>query len=213
MRTKEWAHDYRYFPEPDLVPVRIEREWLDAIRAELPELPEARRQRFVAEYGLPEYNATLLIDSKPLADFFEECVAMFPDPKTVSNWLMGTSNLVQEGLSRRGQDWMSVQFVHLLKMQAEGVVNALTAKKVLEEMVNTGEGASDIIHRDELTQVSAEGALQAVIDQVLQDHPQVVQRVRAGKTQAKAFLVGQVMKATNGRANPKIVNELLNKAL
>ena len=213
MRTKEWAHDYRYFPEPDLVPVRIEREWLDAIKAKLPELPEARRQRFVAEYGLPEYNATLLIDSKPLADFFEECVAMFPDPKTVSNRLIDTSNLVQEGLSGRGQDWMSVQFVHLLKLQAEGTVNALTAKKVLEEMVNTGEGASDIIHRDGLTQVSAEGALQAVIDQVLQDNPEVVQRVKAGKTQAKAFLVGQVMKATNGRANPKIVNELLDKAL
>ena len=215
MRSKEWAHDYRYFPEPDLVPVHIDQPWLDSIRGQLPELPAERKQRFMVEYAIPEYNAALLVSSRALSDFFEECVSLFPEAKTISNWLMGdVSRLLNERRLDITQSPVSPSdLAEFLRLQKEGVVSGPAAKRVLEEMFNTGRSPSAVVEEDGLGQVSAEEGLLDVISQVLKENPDAVERFLAGKAQAKTFLVGQIMKATKGRANPKVLHDLLEKAL
>jgi aspartyl-tRNA(Asn)/glutamyl-tRNA(Gln) amidotransferase subunit B len=218
-RTKEYAHDYRYFPEPDLPPLALDRKWVEEIKAKLPELPEAKRDRFMAEYGLTLYDASLLTSSKEMADYFETLAQSSAtlSPKNISNWLLGpasaianASNIDMAEFSRR-VDYKKM--AGLLVLESKAVINTATAKVILEEMFNTGKSADDIVKEKGLSQISDTGAIEQAVVEVINSNPQAVGDYRAGKETAIKFLVGQVMKATRGRANPQMVNELLKKKL
>ncbi len=215
MRGKEEAHDYRYFPEPDLVPVEIGREWLDSVREGLPELPDAKRERFIKEYNLPPYDAGVLTSSRLLADYFEDCVRAYPNPKVVSNWVMvELLRLLKH--DNREIDACPVSPDHLaglLKLVDNGTISGKMAKEVLEQAYETGKAPEEIVKEQGLAQVSDEATLSAVVQQVLDEHPKEVEKYKAGKTKVLGFLVGQVMRHTKGKANPKKVNELLLELL
>jgi len=215
MRGKEEAHDYRYFPEPDLVPLIIPQELIEDIRKTLPELPDAKRDRFVREYGIPVYDAEVLTTSKDLAHYFEACVEAYPQPKAASNWIM--TELLRE-LKNSGHEIVDCpippdRLAGLLKMIDNGTISGKIAKTVFEEMYRTGRPAEGIVKEKGLTQISDKGALEALIDEVLQSHPNEREAYRQGKTQLLGFFVGQVMKRSQGKANPGKVNELLKKKL
>jgi aspartyl-tRNA(Asn)/glutamyl-tRNA(Gln) amidotransferase subunit B len=215
MRSKEEAHDYRYFPEPDLVPLQVHQAWIERVHGDLPELPDARRQRFVGQYGLPVYDAEVLTASRALADYYEATVQLYPQPKVVSNWIMG--DLMRE-LNRHHHvpQQAPVTPAHLanvLRLVDEGVISGKLAKTVFEEMYRTGKQPEDIVAEQGLVQVRDTGALEAVIQQVLTDNASQVEAYRAGKQKLFGFFVGQIMKATQGKANPTLVNDLLKKAL
>jgi len=218
-RSKEYAHDYRYFPEPDLPPLMISREWVEEIRAKLPELPEARRNRFMAEYRLPLYDASLLTGSKDMADYFEDIIRGNSklSAKEVSNWILGETSRIMNvnniDITEFQRRVSPEQFGNLLLIQSRGTVNAASAKFVLEEMYNTGKDANEIIAQQRLSQISDTEQLKETASQVIAANTQAVADYRAGKEQALKFLVGQVMKTTKGRANPKVVNELLKEKL
>jgi aspartyl-tRNA(Asn)/glutamyl-tRNA(Gln) amidotransferase subunit B len=217
-RSKEYAHDYRYFPEPDLPPLAISRDWVDAIRKKLPELPEARRDRFTVEYGLPRYDANLLNSVKGMADYFEESVGTGEDvkPKEISNWLLGEASRIINANNINIDDFkkkISPQMLSSLILSSHQVINIATAKSVLEEMFNTGKPAEEIIRERGLGQISDTQELEKIVLQVINSNEQPVADYRAGKETALKFLVGQVMKATRGRANPQLVNEVLKKKL
>jgi aspartyl-tRNA(Asn)/glutamyl-tRNA(Gln) amidotransferase subunit B len=218
-RSKEYAHDYRYFPEPDLAPLVLDREWVEAIRSKLPELPEARRDRFVAEYNLPPYDAGLLTASREMADYFEDCLKTSQDvmPKEISNWLLGEVSRIMNAKNIDIIDFREKvapeQFDGLLVLHSQAAVNAATAKSVLEEMFNTGKSADSIIAQRGLSQISDAKAIKVEIATAIKLNAQAVADYKAGKKQSLKFLVGQVMRATKGRANPTVVNELLEKKL
>ncbi|MDD5038091.1 MAG: Asp-tRNA(Asn)/Glu-tRNA(Gln) amidotransferase subunit GatB [Dehalococcoidales bacterium] len=224
-RSKEYAHDYRYFPEPDLPPLVINQSWVDEVKAKLPELPEARCDRFVAEYGLPLYDANLLTSSKAMADFEEDFIrngeprqlSPHERAKLCSNWLLGEvsriTNVNNISIAEFRERVKPERLGSLLALESQAVINVATAKSVLEEMFNTGKDAGDIIKQRGLSQISDTGELEEVITQVIQASAQPVADYKAGKKQSLTFLVGQVMKATRGRANPKLVNELMKKKL
>jgi aspartyl-tRNA(Asn)/glutamyl-tRNA(Gln) amidotransferase subunit B len=215
MRSKEYAHDYRYFPDPDLVPVEPAAAWVTAIEQDLPELPRARRQRFLAEYGLPLHDAELLTSDRALADYFEEAVRVHGNPKALANWigsellreLKGDPAAVATALVR------PAALARLVALIDEGTISGKMAKELFERMTRTGEDPDAIVRREGLHQVADEDALGRVIDQVVTAHPGVVDDYRRGKKQAAGFLVGQVMKATQGKANPQVVNRLLGERL
>jgi len=224
-RTKEYAHDYRYFPEPDLPPLVISREWVDEIRSELTELPDARRDRFMTQYGLPVYDANLLIGSRAMADYFEDCLkteeyGKLPPgkrAKEVSNWLLGEVSRI---MNARNIDIDSFRtkvgpekLCQLLVLIQEGSTGGPGAKSVFEAMSSTGGCAADIIKEKGLSQISDAESIDKEIVAVIDNNAQAVADYRAGKEQSLKFLVGQVMKATRGRANPQLVNELLKKNL
>lgn len=215
LRSKEEAHDYRYFPEPDLVPLAIEQEWIERVRSTLPELPDARRERLIKDYGLPEYDARVITGSKALADYFERAVSLFPDPKQVSNWLMGDFMrlLNAKGLEPQEAPVPPEGLAELLKLQQEGTISIRIAKEVLEEMFATGRGAREIVEAKGLTQITDVDQLTAIVEKVLAAHPKVVEDYRKGKEKALGFLVGQVMKETRGKANPNLVNQLLKERI
>jgi aspartyl-tRNA(Asn)/glutamyl-tRNA(Gln) amidotransferase subunit B len=215
MRGKEEAHDYRYFPEPDLVPLIIPQELIEEVRKTLPELPDAKRDRFVREYGIPVYDAEVLTTSKDLAHYFEACVEAYPQPKTASNWIM--TELLRE-LKNSGHEIVDCpippdRLAGLLKMIDNGTISGKIAKTVFEEMYRTGRPGEEIVKEKGLIQISDEGALEALIDEVLQSHPNERESYRQGKSQLLGFFVGQVMKRSQGKANPGKVNELLKKKL
>jgi aspartyl-tRNA(Asn)/glutamyl-tRNA(Gln) amidotransferase subunit B len=215
MRSKEEAHDYRYFPDPDLVPLKLDDEWIEGFRANLPEPPAVRTKRFVSDYGLPEYDATVLTASKNMADYFEVCVKQFDQPKTVSNWVMG--ELMRE-LNSSGTDISASpvtpeRLVSLLQMVDKGIISLKVAREIFPEFYNSGKTAELIVQERGLTQVSDEGALAKIIEEVLGKNPGQVAQFKEGKQQVLGFLVGQVMKASGGKANPGKVNELLKKKL
>jgi len=218
-RSKEYAHDYRYFPEPDLPPLMISREWVEEIRAQLPELPEARRNRFITEYALSLYDASLLTSSKAMADYFEDVLRENSklSAKEVSNWLLGEVSRIMNANSIDTVDFSErvspEQLARLLALTSEGTVSTATSKSVLEEMFNTGKDADKVIAQQGLSQISDTEQLRETVSQVLTANIQAVADYKAGKEQALKFLVGQVMKATKGRANPKLVNELLKEKL
>ncbi|HEX4835372.1 MAG TPA: Asp-tRNA(Asn)/Glu-tRNA(Gln) amidotransferase subunit GatB [bacterium] len=214
-REKEEAQDYRYFPEPDLVPLRIDGAWIERIRADLPELPEARRRRYMEVYGLPEHDARLVTATRPMAEFFEETVRLCARPKIVSNWLTGD---VAAYLNAAGVDIDEVpirpaHLAELLTLLDTGTLSGRSAKDVLEEMLRTGRPAGEIVAERGLVQISDEGHLRRLVDDVIAEQPGPVRDVRAGKERAMAFLVGQVMKKTQGRANPEMVNRILRERL
>lgn len=215
MRGKEEAHDYRYFPDPDLVPLVVGEGWIEAVRKALPELPDAKRERFSAQYGLSEYDARVLTSSKALAGYFEKVAGEFPQPKTVGNWIM--SELMRE-LNRDNREIEDCpvppeNLVELLKLLDSGVVSGKIAKGVFEEMYASGKSARRIVDEKGLVQVRDESAIESAIDKVLADNPAEVEQFRAGKEKLFGFFVGQVMRATKGKANPQLVNEILRKKL
>jgi aspartyl-tRNA(Asn)/glutamyl-tRNA(Gln) amidotransferase subunit B len=215
MRSKEEAHDYRYFPDPDLVPIDLADERIEMWRKTLPELPVARQKRFVTEYGLPEYDAGILTTSHGLAEYFERCVKLFDQPKTVSNWVMG--ELLRE-LNSRGtlvaaSPVSPERLVSLLQLVENGTVSLKAAREIFPELYASGKAPEEIIQEKGLTQVSDEGALEKIIDDVVAKNPAQVQQYRSGKEQVLGFFVGQVLKASGGKANPGKVNELLKKIL
>jgi aspartyl-tRNA(Asn)/glutamyl-tRNA(Gln) amidotransferase subunit B len=215
MRSKEYAHDYRYFLEPDLVPVTIPQQWIDEIRGTLPELPQERRARFVRQYTIPDYDAAVLTASKPLAGYYEEVVKLFPEPKTASNWVMvellGLLN--KDGREITDSPIPPAELAALLTMLNRGDISGKTAKMVFERMYQTGKSAALIVQEEGLTQISDQDELLRIVDEVLAQHPGPVADYRKGKVQSFTFLVGTVMKASRGKANPKAVNELLRTLL
>jgi aspartyl-tRNA(Asn)/glutamyl-tRNA(Gln) amidotransferase subunit B len=215
MRTKEEAHDYRYFPEPDLVPVVVGKEWIEELRARLPELPDEKRHRFISQYGLPEYDADLLTAERPLAEWFEEAVRSGGEPKAVSNWMMvellrllNERSIAVEQCPLRPQ-----QLVEMLALIKDGTISGKIAKTVFEEMFATGKSARQVVQEKGLVQISDEEALLRIVKEVLEGSPREVERYRAGEAKLLGFFVGQVMRATKGKANPKLVNELLRREL
>lgn len=215
MRSKEFAHDYRYFPEPDLAPLEISEEFIREVRSRMPELPSMRSERYVHDLGLPEYDAEVLTSSRDLADFFEDTLVFYHDAKTVSNWLMGEllgvlnasgKELGEMGISAEGT-------AQLLKMIDVGQVSKNIGKDVFAEMCATGKSAAQIVEEQGLTQISDTGELEAMIAAVIEANPDQVAQFKGGKEQVLGFFVGQVMKQTQGRANPQVVNELLRKQL
>lgn len=214
-RSKEEAHDYRYFPDPDLVPLEIDGKWVDEIRARLPELPDAKKRRFMDRYSLPEYDAEVLTSSRELAEFYERCVELFPDPKGVSNWVMGEVLRVLNARNEeiQGSKLSPEMLADMLKLIRDGTISGKIGKELIEEMMETGERPQKIIEGKGLVQISDRDELRAMIEGVIESNPSVVEDYRKGKEKALGFLVGQVMKLTRGRANPQLVNELLLERL
>ena len=215
MRGKEESHDYRYFPDPDLIPVTVTPEWIEEIRSTLPELPKEKRARFVTEYGVPEYDAEVLTSTRALADYFEAAVKTFNQPKAVSNWIM--SELLRE-LKENESDVADCpvrpeHLAGLLRMIHEGKITGKIGKPVFEEMYRTGRPAETIIAEQGLEVVSDVGELAALVEQVIEDHPDQAAEYRAGKEKLIGFFVGRIMKETNGQADPKAVNQLLKEKL
>lgn len=215
MRSKEEAHDYRYFPDPDLLPLVIDDDWIDAVRAVLPELPAEKRSRFQTEYGLPAMDADVLTANRELADFFEDCVRIFPQPKAVSNWVMGPllGLLNARNLGIEASPVSAEHLADLLTLVDEGTISGKIAKTVFDKMADTGKPPKKIVEEKGLVQVSDAGALEAEVDAVLAANADEVAAYKGGKKKLMGFFVGQVMKATRGKANPRLVNEILGKKL
>ena len=215
MRGKEEAHDYRYFPDPDLVPIVVDPEWVAAVKAGLPELPEAKKGRFVREYGIPEYDAEVLTSSKPLANYYEACLKGYAKPKIVSNWIM--SELLRE-LKRDEREIEECpvpasNLAQMIKLIDEGLISGKIAKSVFEEMYRTGKKAEEIVKEKGWVQVTDTSAIEKAVAEILAKNPKEVEEYKKGKEKVFGFFVGQVMKATQGKANPQLVNELLKKKL
>ena len=216
MRSKEEAHDYRYFPEPDLPPLRVEAERIEKVRGTLPELPQKKRDRFMAEYGLTAYEANILCGEKPLANFFEACAAHYKDFKKLSNWFSGEfMRLMNEetGASIENLRFAPQQFADLLNGIDKGSISTNAGKEVFAEMFRTGKAPDVIISEKGLAQVSDVAAIESIVDGILATNAGEVEKYRAGKKQIFGFFVGQAMKAMKGRGNPALVNELLRKKL
>lgn len=224
-RSKEYAHDYRYFPEPDLPPLMIEPDRVEKIRAKLPELPEARRDRLISDYGLSAYDANLLTASRALADYFEDCLTTeeyrkLPQDKgakEVGNWILGeVSRIINTNninIAAFRKKVAPERFVRLLVLNAAGSVSTATSKSILENMHETGREAEEIINDRGLSQISDSGQIEEIASRVIAANPQAVADYRAGKEQSLKFLVGQLMKETRGRANPNLAGDLLKKKL
>lgn len=215
MRTKEGAQDYRYFPEPDLPPFIISSELKGEIRKSLPEMPEAKESRFIKEYNLSEYDAHLLTSEKEIADFFQGCFAVLPEAKIIANWI--SSSLLSE-LNKRNLDIQDLnispaEFINLIKFVQQGKISNLVAKGILTEMLDTKKTAGEIIQKKNLGQISDEGELEKIINEVIDDNHQSVEDYINGKENAIMFLVGQVMRRSKRKANPKVVLEILKKRL
>ncbi len=215
MRSKEFAFDYRYFPEPDLVPLELGPEFVDPIRAAQPELPAQRRERLAADYGLPAQDIASLTASRAAGDYFEKGVTAGADPKAFSNWMMGdlSAYLNTHNLEFDQVPLTPEQLAEMLSLIGDGTISGKIAKSVFEEMLATGKDARSIVEAAGMTQISDEDELRAVVARVVEANPRSVDDFRAGKDKAVGFLVGQVMKETRGRANPALVNELIQAAL
>ncbi|HDH09063.1 MAG TPA: Asp-tRNA(Asn)/Glu-tRNA(Gln) amidotransferase subunit GatB, partial [Gammaproteobacteria bacterium] len=216
MRSKEEANDYRYFPDPDLPQMVLEDSFIDAIRAELPELPSARCERFISEYGLSDYDAETLTTSKPLADYYEQAVAVLPSqPKLIANWVNGelSAGLNRNAVSITESPVTAAMLGQLVARIDDNTISGKIAKGVFEAIWN-GEGSADeIIEKRGLKQISDNSAIEPVIDEILANNPNQIEQYKAGNSKLLGFFVGQVMKATHGKANPKQVNDLLRKKL
>jgi aspartyl-tRNA(Asn)/glutamyl-tRNA(Gln) amidotransferase subunit B len=214
-RSKEFAHDYRYFPEPDLPPVFVTREWVEELRARLPELPDARRERYQRDFGLSAYDAGQLVASPAVARFFERTVALYPQPKVVSNWVQGELfRLLKEPDADPADTPLTPEhFAELLGLVERGVLSLALAKQVFEETFASGERPEAIVQARGLSQISDSGELERIVAEVLAANPKPVADFRAGKEAALSALIGQVMKATRGKANPGVVTTLLRTRL
>jgi aspartyl-tRNA(Asn)/glutamyl-tRNA(Gln) amidotransferase subunit B len=215
MRSKEEAHDYRYFPDPDLLPIVVDSKWVEDIRNSLPELPDARHKRFIEEYKIPAYDSEVLTASKEVADYFEECLKYYEKPKTVSNWIM--TEVLRE-LKGDGERIKTFQITpeklsELLKLIDDGTISGKIAKDVFNEMVSTNKKAGEVIAEKGVMQISDLSEIEEVISRIIERNPDEVSRYRAGQEKLLGFFVGEAMKATRGKANPKLVNEILKNKL
>lgn len=215
MRGKEEAHDYRYFPDPDLVRLHISEEWKQSVRSTIPELPDARKARYTTDYSLPSYDAEVITSSKKLADLFEESLSYTKDSKAVSNWIMGellgylnANSLELDAVKLTGQG-----LGEMIGLLEKGTINGKIAKTVFKSMLESGKLPQQIVEEQGLVQISDEGALVGIVNQIVEANPQSVEDYRAGKDKAIGFLVGQIMKETKGKANPALVNKLLIERL
>jgi aspartyl-tRNA(Asn)/glutamyl-tRNA(Gln) amidotransferase subunit B len=216
MRSKEFAHDYRYFPEPDLPPLDVESHWIEAVRATLPELPAAKRQRFREVYVLNAHDADVATQSQGVANYFEEAAKVSSNPKAIANWVLNEVLRVVPLDDEKAIELFPIKpgsLAGLVALIEDGTISGRIAKDVFEKMYQTGEDARSIVSREGLTQVADVTALGSVVDQVLTEHAKVVQDYKAGKKAAFGFLVGQVMKLTAGKASPGVVNSLLVEKL
>ncbi len=215
LRSKEQAHDYRYFPEPDLVPMVVDPAWVEDIRRSLPELPDARKARLMKDYGLSAYDAGAITANRKMADYFDATVAAGADAKAAANWLMGELSRQLNAAGRDIDDCPVTpgQLAGLIDLLAQGTISGKIAKTVFEAMWTSGKDAATIVKEQGLVQISDAGAIEAVVDKVIAANPQSIADYKAGKERAIGFLVGQVMKETKGRANPELVNKLLRERM
>jgi len=215
MRSKEEAHDYRYFPDPDLVPITVEQSWIDGIRSSLPELPEAKSSRFVSDLGLPEYDADLLSSERETAEWFEGVVKAGGQPKAVSNWMMGELMKLLNEENRAIDDCpiKPSQLADMLQLIDKGTISGKIAKTVFDEMYKTGKDAAAIVKEKGLVQISDSSEIEKIVDEILAKSPKEIERFKAGDEKLIGFFVGQAMKASKGKANPQMLNELLKKKL
>lgn len=215
MRTKEEANDYRYFPEPDLVPFTVSDEYIENIRKSLPELPDARKERYMKEFGLSSEDAVFMTNDKATADYFEAAVDAGADPKACVNWLMGefASQLSTDGIEIAKAPVCAENLAALLKLISKGTISGKIAKKVFATMWKEGGNPEEIVKAQGLVQISDTAELSKLVDEVVGKNPKAVEDFKAGKKKAVGALVGQIMKATKGKANPRVINELLNKKL
>ena len=215
MRSKEEAHDYRYFPDPDLPPLVLDPDWVASVREELPELPEARKRRFMVEHGLPERDAALLADDGELASFFEAAAAAAENPKAAANWIMGAlaHRMKTLGVGIAGMRVTPAALGALIRLVDAGTISNSIARDVFERMADSGRSPETIVDAEGLAQIGDAGELEVVVRRTLAENAAAVSKYRAGKKGALGFLVGQVMRATRGKANPRMVNELLEAAL
>jgi len=215
LRSKEEAHDYRYFPEPDLVPMELSRDWVADLRKTLPELPDARKKRFMEIYKLSAYDAELLTSSKAMGDYFEECIKSYSDAKKINNLMMGelSMHLNAANLKIEESAVTPKHFVQLLKLIDDGQISGKMAKDVFKEMFETGKLPKIIVEEKGLVQISNEEEIEKIVDMVLEENQKAVEEYKSGKGRAFGFLVGQVMRLTKGSANPQLVNKILRKKL
>lgn len=215
MRSKELAHDYRYFPEPDLVPIVIDISQIEKIKSTIPELPYDKEKRFIKEYGLPAYDSMVLTDSKAIADFYEECLKGYNKPKTVSNWVTGEllRILNEKGLSLKNIKFPPSYLVDLLKLVDNSTISGTAAKHVFEVMFENGKEPKVLVKELELEQINDEDAILEIVRKVVKDNPKSVEDYKAGKDRAIGFLIGQTMKASKGKGNPNIIKKIINNVL
>ncbi|MDP5276992.1 Asp-tRNA(Asn)/Glu-tRNA(Gln) amidotransferase subunit GatB [Chengkuizengella axinellae] len=215
MRGKEESHDYRYFPDPDLVQLYIDDEWKERVRSSIPELPDSRKKRYTEQFELPSYDAEVITSSKHLADFFEESLTYTKDSKSVSNWMMGdllgylnANNLELPDVKVTGKG-----LGEMIGLIEKGTISSKIAKQVFKDMIESGKAPQTIVEEKGLVQISDEGAIKTIVQQIIEKNPQSVSDYKAGKQKAIGFLVGQVMKETKGKANPGLVNKLIKESL
>ncbi len=216
MRTKEEAHDYRYFPDPDLIPVRLKKEQIEEIKNSLPELPDQKFERYLKEFSLTEYDADVLVSDKDLAVYFEEAVSIYAkSPKMIANWILNEllGKLNEEGIDISESPVRPEHIAELVELIDTGVISGKIGKEVFEEVFKTKKSPKQIVEEKGLKQVSDEGEIRKIVEEVVNSHPNEVQKFKEGNTKLMGFFVGQVMKATKGKANPKIVNKILNELL
>ncbi len=215
MRSKEHAHDYRYFPEPDLVPLHISEQWLSRIRSDMPELPRSKRERFITAFGLREYDAQVLTATRSTSEYYERAVAASGDPRITANWVMGDliAALKSDGRDFADSPVSPENLGELIQLIGKGEISGKMAKEIFAKMYATGDSAGAIVDRDGLRQISDSGALEKIIDEVIAASPKQVEQFKSGKTAVLGFLVGQIMKASRGQANPATVNEMLRNKL
>jgi len=213
MRSKESAHDYRYFPEPDLVPLKVGEEWLGRIRESMPELPAMKRKRFIESYGLRKYDAQVLTATRAMSEYYERTAAVSGDPKTAANWVIGDLAGALAGRDISEAPVSAEGVGELVGLIGKGEISGKLAKEIFAKMIETGDSARAIMDREGLRQISDAGALEKMVDEVIAGNPKQVEQYRAGKTAVIGYLVGQVMKVSKGQANPGAVNELLKGKL
>ncbi|HVM33291.1 MAG TPA: Asp-tRNA(Asn)/Glu-tRNA(Gln) amidotransferase subunit GatB [bacterium] len=215
MRSKEEAHDYRYFPEPDLVPLVLDKDYVEKLRRSLPELPAAKQARFMAEYGLPAYDAGVLTAAQEMADWFEVGAKLAKSPKAFANWMMGdmAAQMKEQEKELKDLKYDQKKLAELADLVEAGAINSKQAKEVFLELFNTGASPAEVVKSKGMAQVSDPKAIEAAVDKVLAENPAVVAEYKGGKQGVIGFLVGKVMQASQGKANPKLVNEALKKKL
>jgi len=211
MRTKEEAEDYRYFPDPDLLPIKISKEWIEEIRKSMPELPDDRFKRLINQYGLSEYEAGILVNHKEVGDFFEEAVKHFNEPKGIVNWLINDllGLLREKGISIEESTVKPVHLAELVKLIKENVISTKIGKEVIKEMVDTGKSPTQIVEEKGLKQITDEGAIKELVKKIFEKHPKEIERLKNGEEKLIGFFVGQVMRETRGKANPQVVNKVI----
>jgi aspartyl-tRNA(Asn)/glutamyl-tRNA(Gln) amidotransferase subunit B len=215
MRSKEFANDYRYFPEPDLLPIILEKEFIEEVMASMPEMPNQKKERFVLEFNLSKYDASLLATDKDLADFFEEVAKVSNSPKLSANWIMGelSAELNKENLSINESKISSDQLGQLILRIEDGTISGKIAKEIFEKLWSSDNEVDEIIKSEGLEQVTDDKEIEIIIDGVINNNPEQLEQYRSGKDRLFGFFVGQVMKASQGKANPKQVNDILRKKL